>query len=327
MLPPAAVLGATGSPRTPRASTARKPFRAKGPSTKRPEARGPRGFSLPSADAPGNRDIPPSHEAGRRGGPKPKGTVMGNRAVITVAERKIGLNLHWNGGRDTVEPLLRHCELKGCRAPISNDYGRTRLCQIVGNFFGGTLSVGIMPYSDYGRTDPGDNGIHVIEGWRIADRILPYKGFVEQDQYDFDEMLRAFDESMPEGEQLGALLDAEEIPSSELEVGDEIWVSDFDGRWEHYPVVARSEEGRRSSPNTTTAATGAGTQTTGSDPTPPSSSRGSRRKREGSRPAGGSLPIVLPIAVAPGLRVPDPRQGASPLHPSAVSEALASRFS
>lgn len=53
---------------------------------------------------------------------------MGNRAVITAAERKIGLDLHWNGGSDTVEPLLRHCELKGCRAPISNDYGRTRLC-------------------------------------------------------------------------------------------------------------------------------------------------------------------------------------------------------
>ena len=56
-------------------------------------------------------------------------------------------------------------------------------------------------------------------------------------------MLRAFDEAMPEGERLGALLDAEEIPSSELEMGDEVWVSDFDGRWEHYPVVARSEEG------------------------------------------------------------------------------------
>ena len=31
---------------------------------------------------------------------------MGNRAIITTRERKIGLYLHWNGGRDTVEPLL-----------------------------------------------------------------------------------------------------------------------------------------------------------------------------------------------------------------------------
>lgn len=42
---------------------------------------------------------------------------MGNRAVITTKERKIGLYLHWNGGRDTVEPLLKYCELQGYRPP------------------------------------------------------------------------------------------------------------------------------------------------------------------------------------------------------------------
>lgn len=46
---------------------------------------------------------------------------MGNRAAITAAERKIGLHLHWNGGRDTVEPLLRHRELKGYRAPSADN--------------------------------------------------------------------------------------------------------------------------------------------------------------------------------------------------------------
>ena len=54
---------------------------------------------------------------------------MGNRAVITTPERKIGLYLHWNGGRDTVEPLLRYCDLKGYRAPGSDSYGWARLCQ------------------------------------------------------------------------------------------------------------------------------------------------------------------------------------------------------
>ena len=98
---------------------------------------------------------------------------MGNRAVITTPERKIGLYLHWNGGRDTVEPLLRYCELKGYRAPSSDSYGWARLCQVVGNFFGGTLSVGIAPYSDDRRMNPGDNGIYVVDGWKIVDRILP----------------------------------------------------------------------------------------------------------------------------------------------------------
>ena len=216
---------------------------AKGPSAKRSEAQGPRGFSLPSADAPGNRGAPQATRPAKGAGRKPKGIVMGNRSVITTAERKIGLYLHWNGGRDTVEPLLRYCEFKGYRPPSSDDYGWARLCQVAGNFFGVTLSVGIMPYSDDKHMNPGDNGIYVIEGWRIADRILPYEGFVEQSSHDFDGMLRAFDEAMPEGERLGDLLDAEEIPSSELEIGDEVWVSDFDGRWEHYPVVARSEKG------------------------------------------------------------------------------------
>lgn len=216
---------------------------AKGPSAKRSEAQGPRGFSLPSADAPGNRGAPQATRPAKGAGRKPKGIVMGNRAVITTAERKIGLYLHWNGGRDTVEPLLRYCEFKGYRPPSSDDYGWARLCQIAGNFFGVTLSVGIMPYSDDKHMNPGDNGIYVIEGWRIADRVLPYERFVEQSSHDFDGMLRAFDEAMPERKRLGDLLDAEEIPASELEIGDEVWMSDFDGRWEHYPVVARSEKG------------------------------------------------------------------------------------
>ena len=49
-------------------------------------------------------------EARPEGGP-PKltgGLIMGNRAVITTKERELALYLHWNGGRDTVEPLLRY---------------------------------------------------------------------------------------------------------------------------------------------------------------------------------------------------------------------------
>lgn len=28
---------------------------------------------------------------------------MGNRAVITTSDKKMGIYLHWNGGRDSVE--------------------------------------------------------------------------------------------------------------------------------------------------------------------------------------------------------------------------------
>ena len=96
---------------------------------------------------------------------------MGNRAVITTVDRKIGLYVHWNGGRDTIQPLLKYCELKGFRPPSSDSYGWARLCQVLGNFFGGTLGVGIGPYTTDRRMDPGDNGIYVIDGWRIVERL------------------------------------------------------------------------------------------------------------------------------------------------------------
>lgn len=40
---------------------------------------------------------------------------MGNRAVITTPDKNLALYLHWNDGRDTVEPLLKYCELQGYR--------------------------------------------------------------------------------------------------------------------------------------------------------------------------------------------------------------------
>lgn len=161
---------------------------------------------------------------------------MGNRAVITTPERKIGLYLHWNGGRDTVEPLLKYCELKGYRPPTADIYGWARLAQVMGNFFGGTLSVGIGPYTTDERMDPGDNGIYVIDGWEIVARIPPFEGFEEQREHRFDEMLRTLDRAMPEGERLGEFLDSVEVPVAGLELGDEVWIRTCDDL-AAYPVV------------------------------------------------------------------------------------------
>lgn len=175
---------------------------------------------------------------------------MGNRAVITTPERKVGLYLHWNGGRDTVEPLLRYCELQGFRAPSHDDYGWARLCQVAGNFLGGSLSVGIGTYTTDERMDPGDNGIYVIDGWKIAERLRtkydsdyrpagcrPIEPHEEQREYDFDEMLRAFDAAMPEELRLGEFLDADEVPVGDVEVGDEVWMRTVGDKWKAFPVV------------------------------------------------------------------------------------------
>lgn len=89
---------------------------------------------------------------------------MGNRAVVTVEGSKIGVYLHWNGGVESVSAFLRAAKDLGVRAPISDtSYFYARFAQIIGNFFGGSTSVGIDSIEKL-DTDNGDNGTFVIDG-------------------------------------------------------------------------------------------------------------------------------------------------------------------
>lgn len=124
---------------------------------------------------------------------------MGNRAVITTRDKKIGVYLHWNGGRDSVEGFLAYCKLKGYRCPEKDNYGWARLCQVLGNFFGGDCSVGIGLYDTLDR-DNGDNGVYIIENWEIVDR--EFGPSYEQQVYPLDEMLEHINSKMPEEEQI-----------------------------------------------------------------------------------------------------------------------------
>ena len=129
---------------------------------------------------------------------------MGNRAVITTKynfeNNGVGVYLHWNGGRDSVEPFLAYCKLKGYRDPAKDNYGWARLCQVIGNALGGTNSVGIDTI-DHLDCDNWDNGVYIIDNWEIVDRKF-FDG-VEQNHYDFEQMLIDIDASMPESEQIG----------------------------------------------------------------------------------------------------------------------------
>jgi len=124
---------------------------------------------------------------------------MGNRAVITTRSKDIGVYLHWNGGRDSVEAFLKYCELKGYRTPERDNYGWARLCQIIGNYFGGELSIGIDKYERLDK-DNGDNGVYIIENWKIVDR--EFIDWPEQHEYDLISMLRDINDHQPEREKL-----------------------------------------------------------------------------------------------------------------------------
>lgn len=133
---------------------------------------------------------------------------MGNRAIITTADKELGIYLHWNGDRSSVEAFLAYCALKGYRSPTCDPaYGFARLTQVIGNFFGGGLSVGIV-CSDEIEVMSGtlDNGIYLLDGWGIAGRELPFEGYVDAECNDLANRLHAIDRRQPEREQMGERL-------------------------------------------------------------------------------------------------------------------------
>lgn len=127
---------------------------------------------------------------------------MGNRAVVCwqdergrLDEKGVGVYLHWNGGRDSIECFLAYCEACGFRSPSEDDYGVARFVQIVSNFFGADgLSIGVGRL-DQLDCDNGDNGLYVCKGWEIADR----KHLNGEEQMDHDplEMLEYISKSQP----------------------------------------------------------------------------------------------------------------------------------
>ena len=168
---------------------------------------------------------------------------MGNRAVITISgayepknSQQLGVYLHWNGGRDSVEAFLKYCKLKGYCSPEVDGYGWARLCQVIGNFFGGSLSIGIDKCCNLDCNN-GDNGTYIIKDWEIVGR--KYAPWSEQHSHDMTDMLVAIDNAQPEKEQFGEdFFLATEIPVEQLELGDEVFFFDhINCKYERFTVV------------------------------------------------------------------------------------------
>ena len=120
---------------------------------------------------------------------------MGNRAVITTKEERIGVYLHWNGGRDSVEAFLAVCKELGHRRPETDSYGWARLCQVIDNYMGGTNSIGIDTLDNL-DCDNGDNGMYIIENWEIVGRKY-FDNRTEQNEYKLAGMVKEIKKAQP----------------------------------------------------------------------------------------------------------------------------------
>ena len=102
---------------------------------------------------------------------------MGNRAVIAFDdERKDkedcpAIYLQWNGSEYSVHAFLKTAKEFGIRGNDAH-YCMARLTQVIGNAIGGTLSLGVGCYGNFG--DPGDNGVFWIKNWEVVRRDNDY---------------------------------------------------------------------------------------------------------------------------------------------------------
>lgn len=170
---------------------------------------------------------------------------MGNRALIVPkGMENIGVYLHWNGGLDSVTAFLKYCEIRDFRyfgGDRADGYGLARFVQVVGNYFGGGLSIGIQPVNGSleNAADGLDNGVYLIDEWKIAKRI---GNITRSEGYDLTEMLIDIDKAQPEEEQLGSdFFTAEEVDPTDLEIGDEVYFRGYDGKFERQKVVGFGE--------------------------------------------------------------------------------------
>ena len=126
---------------------------------------------------------------------------MGDRAVISNKNKNLGIYLHWYGYREFVESVLAYCDLKQYRNPdVDDEYGWARLCQVLGNTLGGTISLGIGKFERM-DTDNWDNGTYIIEGWDIKERL--YQHYDDSKMKDsMFENLKYINEKQPKDEQL-----------------------------------------------------------------------------------------------------------------------------
>lgn len=172
---------------------------------------------------------------------------MGNRAFVTDKDMELGVYLHWNGGRDSIEAFCKYCYLRGFR---DDGYGMARFVQVVANYFGGSLSIGIEPFKYWTACD--DNGLYVIDNWKIVGRYAPRymniatgEAIEKWDYYDLNEderedyavtlwpwdgpeqnshplweMVADIDAAQPKDDQIGELDRCVEMPIDRVRVGD-----------------------------------------------------------------------------------------------------------
>lgn len=119
------------------------------------------------------------------------------KGFVEANPDKMGIYLHWNGGVSSIRAFLEAAKRLGIRNGVYDEsYCIARMAQMVGNFFGGTLYVGVNTLDSL-DTDNYDNGVYVVDdNWEIIGR--EFVSHEDEDEYDLEGFVAQIIGNMPE---------------------------------------------------------------------------------------------------------------------------------
>lgn len=179
---------------------------------------------------------------------------MGNRAIVKPVGLDVGVYLHWYGGVKNIEAFLAYCKMKkyrGFGGTNADSYGVARFVQVVGNFLGGGLSIGIVSIpkdvKKYAEESWLDNGLYLVDEWDIVGHygFEPYS-YEDEDKDGLKYRLLGIDGAQPQREQLGrSYIFADPVDPKALKLGDKVMIyyPESDKGVEIHEVVGFGKEG------------------------------------------------------------------------------------
>lgn len=157
---------------------------------------------------------------------------MSNSGIIMFEDNKeLGLYLHWNGGRDSVEAFLKYCKLT--KKTGGFQCGMLSLAQVIKNW---SIELGNIIVNPFNHNS--DNGIYIVDKkWNIIDR-KKFNG-IEQNEYNLEEFLKDLDKSQPTDYQLGEeYFKGNFVNRKDIEIGDEVFItSNINYKTKKYKVI------------------------------------------------------------------------------------------
>ena len=107
---------------------------------------------------------------------------MGNKAVITTRENYkhngVGIYVHWGGDAKNVQRWLDTCKRRGYRKPEEDCYGWAWLIKVITEDCAPGLSVGVDRVDNLDCNN-GDNGVWLIEDWKIVGTCFNEEGWLK----------------------------------------------------------------------------------------------------------------------------------------------------